>query len=297
MRFQMKKATAIFLLLAGCLLWSCIGISSRALYAAGLTPLQVSAVKSGTVAIALGLFLLVTDRSKLRVKKGDIILITILGATKFISDTLIFVGQSTIPLSLTVMLQVTYPYYVVLFSIPVFGEHLTRRKVACMAIAAFGCVLATGVLTESGPFEVIGIAAAASAGAVIGINNVSTKMSLNRGYDPETVLFYMFFAGAVISLFVADPISVIGTAASDLSLLGHMLLLGLVFTMLGHLLNLRAMKDMSVSVVSMICLSEIIFTALVGFFAFGENMTVSGIIGMFLIIASIVILNTGSSES
>lgn len=292
----MKKSTAIILLLTSCLLWSCIGISSRSLYDAGFTPLQVSAVKSFFTAAALGLILVFTDISKLKIRKGDAILILLVGGSKFAADTLIFYGQSTITLSLTTMLQTTYPYYVALFSIPLFGERLTKKKLVCMAMAAFGCVLATGVLSDSVPTNVLGIFAAVAAGAVIGLNVIAQKISLNKGYSPETVLFYMFVVGAVISLFTADPVFIAESAANDLSLLGYMLLLGLVFTLLGHFLNLKAMKYMSASNLSLICLSEVVFTALVGLVAFNEVMGPAAIAGMILIIASIAIMNLGSTE-
>lgn len=286
----MKRSTAIVFLLVGCFLWSCIGIASRALYAAGFTPLQVSATKSGVTALALGLFLLIFDRSKLSVKKKDVWIIAALGITKFICDTLIFYGQAHISLSLTSMLLVTYPYYVLIFSAILFKEKITQWKVMCMIIAALGCILATGVLTEDGPFDALGIIAAACAGVMAGLNSIASKVCLNRGYSPETVLFYLFFAGAVISLFIADPIQMVTIAMNENSVIGYALLLGLFLTLFPHLLNLKAMKWMSVTYVCLIGLSEIVFTSLVGYFVFNENLSASNLIGMVLIISSIVLM-------
>ena len=280
------------MILAGCFLWACIGISSRALYDAGFSPLQVSTTKSGVTALGIALVLLLTDRTRFRVKKKDIWLILLLGLSKFTQDYLIFYGQAHISLSLTAMLQLTSPYYVLVFSALVFRERITAWKIVCMVIAATGCVLATGVLNGGENNDVFGIMAAAIAGMAGGVFAMSSKETLNRGYPPETALFYMFAVGAFISLFFCDLPFMAETASNDLSILGYMLLLGIVFTLVPHFMNLSAMRRMPITHVVIIGLSEIIFTALVGFVCFEEYLTPSNIIGMVLIISSIVIMET-----
>ena len=161
-----------------------------------------------------------------------------------------------------------------------------------MIIAAIGCVLATGVLNGGENNDVFGIMAAVTAGVAGGVYAMASKGTLNRGYSPETALFYMFAVGAFISLFFCDPVFIVTSAVDDLSILGYMLLLGIVFTLIPHFLNLCAMKHMPITHVMIIGLSEIIFTAIVGMVAFGEFLTASNIIGMVLIVASIVILET-----
>ena len=288
----MKRFVAIALILVGCFLWACIGISSRALNDAGFTPFQVSAVKSGVTALGIGIVLLMTDISRFKVKKNDIWLIALLGLSKFIQDFLIFYGQAHISLSLTAMLQLTSPYYVLVFSALIFRERITVGKVICMIIAAVGCVLATGVLNGGENNDVFGIMAAVTAGVAGGVYAMASKGTLNRGYSPETALFYMFAVGAFISLFFCDPVFIVTSAVDDLSILGYMLMLGIVFTLIPHFMNLCAMKHMPITHVMIIGLSEIIFTAIVGMVAFGEFLTVSNIIGMVLIVTSIVILET-----
>ena len=288
----MKRSVAIALILGGCFLWACIGISSRALNDAGFSPFQVSAVKSGVTALGIGIVLLMTDISRFKVKKNDIWLIALLGLSKFIQDFLIFYGQAHISLSLTAMLQLTSPYYVLVFSALIFRERITVGKVICMIIAAVGCVLATGVLNGGENNDVFGVMAAVTAGIAGGVYAMTSKGTLNRGYSPETALFYMFAVGAFISLFFCDPVFMITSAVDDLSIMGYMLLLGIVFTLIPHFMNLCAMKHMPITHVMIIGLSEIIFTAIVGMVAFGEFLTASNIIGMVLIVTSIVILET-----
>ena len=294
----MRKSVAISLILAGCFLWACIGISSRAMYDAGFSPFQVSATKSIVTSLGIGIFLLFYDRTCFKVKKEDIWLILLLGISKFTQDFLIFYGQAHITLSLTAMLQLTSPYYVLVFSAFIFRERITTKKIICMVIAAVGCVLATGVLTDSGDnSDTFGIIAAAVAGIAGGVFAMASKGSLNRGYRPHTVLFYMFFVGACISIFFCDPVMMIDICMEDRSILGYALMLGLLFTLVPHFMNLSAMNHMSIVHVTLIGLSEIIFTALVGMVVFDEYLTLSNTIGMVLIIGSIVLLELGSDSS
>ena len=293
----MRRSVAITLILVGCFLWACIGISSRALYSAGFSPFQVSATKSGVTALGIGTFLLITDRHGFRVGKRDVWLIILLGLSKFVQDFLIFYGQAHISLSLTAMLQLTSPYYVLVFSAIIFRERITVGKVICMVIATVGCVLATGVLNGGENNDVFGIIAAVTAGIAGGVFAMASKGTLNRGYGPETALFYMFFVGAVLSLFMCDPMFMVRTSFNDLSILGYALMLGILFTLIPHFMNLCAMKHMQITHVTVIGLSEIIFTAIVGMVWFQEFLTLSNIIGMVLIMSSIVIMETIVAKS
>ncbi len=288
----MRRSVAIALILGGCFLWACIGISSRYLYSAGFSPFQVSATKSGVTALGVGIVLLMMDRRKFLIRKNDIWLIALLGMSKFFQDFLIFYGQAHISLSLTAMLQLTSPYYVLVFSAILFRERITFGKVVCMAIAAVGCVLATGVLAGGENNDTFGILAAVTAGVAGAVFAMASKGTLNRGYAPETALFYMFAVGAVISLFFCDPAFMVRTSFEDLSVLGYALLLGIGFTLIPHFMNLCAMGHMPITHVTVIGLSEIIFTAIVGMVAFEEYLTPSNIIGMVLIMASIVVMET-----
>ena len=246
--------------------------------------------------MGVGIVLLITDRSKLAVKKEDLWLIGLLGLSKLAQDFLIFYGQAHISLSLTAMLQLTSPYYVLVFSAFIFKERITVGKIICMIIAAVGCVLATGVLNGGENNDVFGILAAVIAGLAGGVFAMASKGTLNRGYAPETALFYMFAVGAVISIFFCDLPFMVDTAVGDMSILGYMLLLGIVFTLIPHFMNLTAMNHMPITHVVIIGLSEIIFTALVGLVCFQEYLTSSNIIGVILIISSIVIMETVVAE-
>ena len=288
----MKRSVAIGLILGGCFLWACIGISSRALNAAGFSAFQISATKSIVTTLGVTIALLFLGIDKFKVAKKDLWLVVLLGLSKFIQDWLIFYGQTHISLSLTAMLQLTSPYYVLVFSALIFRERITLPKVICMIVAAVGCVLATGVLFGENNDDTFGILAAIAAGLAGGVYAMTSKGTLNRGYEPETALFYMFAVGAVISLFFCDPVFMVSAAFDDISILGYMLLMGIAFTLIPHFMNLCAMRHMPVTHVMIIGLSEIIFTAMVGMVAFDEFLTVYNIIGMVLIIASIVILET-----
>lgn len=292
----MKRSVAVTLLFAGCFLWACIGISSRALYSAGFSPFQVSATKAGVTAVGIGVILAMSDMSKFAIRRKDISVFLVLGLSKFVADYLIFYGQSTISLSLTAMLQLTSPYYVLIFSAVLFGERITGRKIGCMTIAAVGCILATGVLSGSGNNDISGIIAASCAGVAGGVLAVTSKESLNRGYGPETVLFYMFAVGAAISVFFCDPVWMVEKALEGTDVFVFMLLLGVLFTLIPYFMNLSAMGHMPITHVAVIGLSELIFTALVGLVMFQELPTLSTVVGICMIILSIVLLEESGAQ-
>ena len=58
-------------------------------------------------------------------------------------------SMNTVPLSLAAVLLSLAPIYVLILAYIFFGEKITSKKLICMALAIFGCILMTGVLETS----------------------------------------------------------------------------------------------------------------------------------------------------
>ena len=108
-------------------------------------------------------------------------------------------------LSAAAVLLYTAPMIVVLLSAVLFGEKLTRWKLAAMVLAFAGCVMTTGVFRENGALDPGAIITGLGAGLGYALYSIFGRYALNRGYAPFTITAYTFLAAAVVLIPLADP--------------------------------------------------------------------------------------------
>ena len=137
----------------------------------------------------LAIFL--TDRELFKIDKSDIPLfiacaICIIGLNLCYNESM-----NTIPLSLAAVLLSLAPIYVIIIAYIAFGEKITSKKVICMLLAIFGCVLMTGVLENSMMnISVFGIACGIGAGLFWAFYLITSKKSIKNGKHTFTILLY-----------------------------------------------------------------------------------------------------------
>ena len=125
--------------------WGIIGVFSRPLSEAGLSVVQITALRCVIVATSMALLLFCTDRDRFRIqiKDGWIFLgMGILSLVCFNVCYFITIEHST--LAAASILQYTAPFFVLLMSAILFHEKMTKRKIAALLLAFAGCMLVSG---------------------------------------------------------------------------------------------------------------------------------------------------------
>ena len=144
----MKKIYLILPILAG-IMFGSSGIFVRTLTQNGIDPTTLLFLRFSIAIIPILLAIFLTDRELFKIDKSDIPLfiacaICIIGLNLCYNESM-----NTIPLSLAAVLLSLAPIYVIIIAYIAFGEKITSKKVICMLLAIFGCVLMTGVLENS----------------------------------------------------------------------------------------------------------------------------------------------------
>lgn len=285
-----KKASAATAVLIGAVLWGFIGFFSRNLYDEGFSPMQVAFTRMliGTAVLALGL--VIFDRTCFKIHRRDIWIFVFFGIFKILSDLFLFKAQVLIHLSLSTVLQLTSPYWVLIFSVFLFGEKITFKKVFAICMAFLGCILVTGVLSEDVQFDTIGVMFAILSGISYATYTTGTKVLMNRGYSANTTLFFVF----LISTFICIPFSdvaAIPPLVVDWEVVGNLLGMGVLMTLVPYYLQIYALKYISPVSVNVIGLLEVASAVIVGIIFYGETLGILNFIGMVLIPASIIVMN------
>uniref|UniRef100_UPI0037DC22F7 EamA family transporter n=1 Tax=Candidatus Methanarcanum hacksteinii TaxID=2911857 RepID=UPI0037DC22F7 len=142
---ETDKRAALFVALSAAS-FGFLGVPVRFLHDNGFAPLDITAVRLFVTTIALVIVALVVDRGLFKVRKRDLLFFILFGFFKLMSDVTLFRAQLTIDLSLSTLLQMTAPYYVLVISLFLFRERITLMKILAMLVAFIGCIFVTGVI-------------------------------------------------------------------------------------------------------------------------------------------------------
>ena len=284
-----KKAALIVALSAAS--FGFLGVPVRFLHENGFAPLDITAVRLFVTTIALVLIALVVDRDLFKVRKKDLLFFILFGFFKLMSDVTLFRAQVTIELSLSTLLQMTAPYYVLVISLFLFKERITLMKILAMFVAFIGCIFVTGVITGGmHSLDFVGVASALISGLFFGLYTIGCKLSSDKGYKPVTTMMYMFLFASLMTIPFANDVKVIESFV-DVHLIVGVLSLGVLMTLIPFFVSTWGVQKLEASKVSLISVMEVITACIVGYFLFDEEMTLLNIIGMSLVVASIVIMD------
>mgnify|MGYP002522436075 FL=1 len=144
----MKKIYLILPILAG-IMFGSSGIFVRTLTQNGIDQTTLLFLRFSIAIIPILIAILLTDKSLFKIELSDIPLfltcsVCIMGFNLCYNESM-----NTVPLSLAAVLLSLAPIYVLVFANLIFKEKITTKKIICMLLAIFGCLLMTGVLEET----------------------------------------------------------------------------------------------------------------------------------------------------
>lgn len=270
--------------------WGFIGIFTRRLSAAGFTAMEVSFLRMFLSVLVLAVTLYAVDRQGLKIRRKDVWVFVVFGIFKMLSDYCIFEAQVRIHLSLSTVLQLTSPYWVLLFSVILFGERASRRKVLAVFMAFIGCILATGLLESGISYDTLGIAFGALSGFSFAVYTIGNKVILDRGYQPDTALVYILLFATVSCIPFISPGDIVGKIDSS-SVVFDILMMSMVLTLIPYYLQTYSTKYLSAVTVIIIALLEVFTATIVGYVYYGEVLSMLNILGLIMIPLSIIIMN------
>lgn len=287
---ETDKRAALFVALSAAS-FGFLGVPVRFLHDNGFAPLDITAVRLFVTTIALVIVALVVDRGLFKVRKRDLLFFILFGFFKLMSDVTLFRAQVTIDLSLSTLLQMTAPYYVLVISLFLFRERITLMKILAMLVAFIGCIFVTGVITGGmHSLDFVGVASALISGLFFGLYTIGCKLGSDKGYKPVTTMMYTFLFASLMTIPFANDVKVVESFV-DVHLILGVLSLGILMTLIPFFVSTWGVQKLEASKVSLISVMEVITACIVGYFLFDEEMTVLNIIGMSLVVASIVIMD------
>lgn len=202
--------------------------------------------------------------------------------------------MNTVPLSLAAVLLSLAPIYVLILAFTIFKEKITSKKLICMVLAIFGCILMTGVLeTSLENIPLFGIISGIGAGLFWAVYLMSSKKSIENGNHTYTILFYsvIFISIALIPFTGFDQINAFISINPTLTVL--FLVVHSTFSFaLPYILSTLSLKYIDSGVSSILMSGAEPFAALIfGLLIYSEIPTPLMFCGFILTIIAMTILS------
>lgn len=193
-----------YVMLAGCL-WGTTGLFINRLNTAGLTSMQISVLRAAITAVVMVLLTLCRNPRLLRIRLRDAwcFLGTGVASVLFFNYCYFHTIQES-GMAVAATLLYTSPVFVMLLSLWLFREKLTRRKVLCLVLTVLGCVLVSGILTGGGSITGRGMLLGVGAGLGYALYSIFTRFAIQRNYDPMTITTYTFLFATAGGLLLTD---------------------------------------------------------------------------------------------
>lgn len=274
------------------------GIFVRTLTQNGIDQTTLLFLRFSIAIIPILVAIFLTDRKLLKISLSDLPLflvcaICIIGLNLCYNESM-----NTVPLSLAAVLLSLAPIYVLVIAYFLFGEKITSKKLICMALAIFGCVLMTGVLeTSLKSIPLFGILSGIGAGLFWAVYLMASKKSIEMGNHTYTILLYsiIFITIALIPFTDFDQISSFVSINPMLTIL--FLVLHSTFSFaLPYILSTLSLSYMDSGTSSILLSGAEPFAALIfGLILYGEIPTVLMFLGFVLTVTAMMLLTRKES--
>lgn len=275
--------------LLGASLWGLIGLFTRPLYAIGLAPINVVAVRNFGGLLVLAAIFAVKDRSVFRIKAKHL---PIFFGTGIVSVLLFsfcyFCCQQFCSLAVSAILLYLAPSFVVVMSAILWKDKLTKNKILALLLALVGCALVSGIVGGDLTVTVQGFLFGIGSAFFYALYSIFGRYALAH-YGSYTVTVWTFVFAGLGSLVFADiPVLLSALREGKTALIA----LGLVIvaTVLPYIFYTNGLSGLESGVASIIASVEPVVAALVGIFIFREKMTLWVGLGVICVLSGVVLL-------
>ena len=280
----------ILVLIAG-VSWGLIGVFTKAIDTLGFTEMQMLFVKGVLATAVLLVITFFKDRSQLRLKNWkDIRYFVGTGIISFTFFSWAYMKAVNLTsLGVAAVLLYTAPTFVMLFSILLFGEKMTKTKGIVLLMTFVGCILVTGLLEGGLTFTWQGIVIGLAAGVGYALYSIFGTYAIRAGYGSLSISFYTFLMATLTMTFLVEPVTVV-TQITEMGQWPLAISFALLTTVVPYLTYTKGLSGLPASKASVTATIEPVVAAILGIVVFHESVTMLKVTGIVLVLSSVVVM-------
>ena len=281
----------ILVLIAG-VSWGLIGVFTKAIDRLGFTEMQMLFVKGVLATTVLLLIICVKDKKQLKLKGWkDLRYFVGTGIISFSFFSWAYMKAVNLTsLGVAAVLLYTAPTFVMLFSILLFGEKMTKTKGIVLLMTFVGCILVTGLLEGGAAFTWQGIAIGLAAGVGYALYSIFGTYAIKAGYGSLTISFYTFLMATITMSFLVEPVAVV-TKITEMGQWPLAVSFALLTTVVPYLTYTKGLSGLPASKASVTATIEPVVAAILGIVVFHESVTMLKLTGIVLVLSSVAVMS------
>lgn len=282
-----KKISAFFVFMAA-FLWGLIGFFTTNLSTAGFTNMQIIFIRASITTLFLGITLLIRGKGEFKVKFKDLWMFFGMGFISFCIFNFCYFTSMKLnnSLSTACILMYTAPVFVMLMSLILFKEKITKIKVISVILAILGCVFVCGI----GKITPIGFLFGIGSGIGYALYSIFGTFAIKK-YSTYTSTFYAFLFGAIGAFFMCDAKGAIILMTQSTHNFLLCFLIAVLITLVPYILYTKGLEKVEASKAIIIACIEPVVATLLGIFMYNQNLSFLSFVGMILIMIAVCILN------
>ena len=291
----MKNSAALSIAGAGTL-WGLIGLFVNLLATKGFAPLQITTLRVTIALLLTALIIWRTDIRQFFIRPKDWWMFFgngVIGLVFF--NWCYFNAIAGGSLAIAALLLYTAPVFVMLMSVILFHEKLTKEKIVALILTFVGCGCITGAfagnLSVSRETFLYGLAS----GFGYALYSIFGKPATKR-YSALTVSLWCFLFASAFTL----PLSGLAAKAplfNDRMVWGGILGIGLISCVFPNILYMRGLQQLEAGHAAILATIEPVVAAIVSYLFLGEAFTWQKVLGIVLILSAVPILNRNAEKS
>ena len=287
---MIQKAAPVFVTGAA-ILWGILVIFIKNLSVAGLSSMEIVALRVYGAALVLLIGLLLYNRKLLKIRLKDAWCFVGTGVVSIVFFSYCYFKNVTVSsVAVSSILMYTSPIWVTLFARVVFREKIGKRKLVALLMAFAGCILVSGITGGVGRVSMEGLLLGLGSGIGYGLYSIFGRIALEKGYHPMTVSAYTFLFACVGVLPFIKPVEIWKKMNVSEGLWGWALCMVLFSTCMSFTLYTIGLKYMEAGRAAVLATLEPIVTTLVGVVVYKEMLSLIMVLGIVMVLGASILI-------
>lgn len=291
-----NSKAAYFCVVLSAILWGIIGIFVKKLDEYGFSNIQIVFIRAFVATVSVALYILIKNNKIEAIELKDAKYFVGTGILSFaFFNWCFFIAINKTSLAVAAILLYTAPTIVMIFSVFLFKEKMTKNKAASLLLTFAGCVLVTFSAQATGiKVSFVGVLAGLGSGLGYGLYSIFSRYALEK-YDSMTVTLYTFIF-ASLSLIPAINLPQMVSLFSNLNSVFYAVTLGVLSTTMPFLLYTYGLTQIQSSKASIIATLEPIVATVVGIVLYSEGITILKILGIIIVVLGLAAMRNPQNE-
>lgn len=267
-------------------LYGLMPLLTKTIYDSGSNSFTVAFLRFVICTVVFFIAFRLTSKEAIGITRKELPKLLLAGASFGFVPVLLYTSYNYLATGLATTLHFVYPVFVVLGSVLFRIEKLTGKKVICCLLCMAGII---AFYTPGGEISIPGVLIALASGVLYAFYTVYLTSSGLLSMDPYKLSFWKCLFGMIFIFIVAFALGKLSMPGT-LKGWGFMLILGLL-TAGASFLYQEAARRVGAQNTAMLSTFEPLTSVIVGYFAFGEELTGRSLVGIICILLSVILLS------